>query len=240
MSRRDLYVRILKDLATRPLTFFPFVLGLSLMLMSTVTDARMAFAGFVSLLVSAANFSAQLVSGNVSRSVVEKLEHDLTRRRDRELDELQAKLSADGDPRTQDLLSDLRALVRGFHESGSWFDEVGVRMTFDLQSRVEELFNTAVKWLLRTLDLHELQKKVSSKAVREQFRQERERIIGDVSQATLKLGSTLAAVQRLGSASADSPELNKLLRELDEEINIAMTVERRLQEGLREGASDFE
>jgi hypothetical protein len=234
VSRRELYARILRDLATQPVTFYPMVIGLTLLLLSAVAGGPLAFLGFLALVVGAANFLAQLASGKVSRSVVEKLEQELTEHRERELDELQRQLASDGDPRTHALLGDLRQLVTGFHGSAGWLDDVGVRMNFDLQSRVEELFQTSVKWLRRTLELLELQKKVASNEVREQFRQERERIIGDVSKATVKLGSTLAAVQRLGTAADDSQELGGLIRELDEEINIAMTVEQRIRERLGE------
>jgi hypothetical protein len=240
VSRRELYTRILRDLATQPVTFYPLVLGLTLLLLSAVAGGPLAFFGFLALIVSAANFFAQLASGKVSRTVVEKLEKELTAHRESELDDLQNKLAADGDPRTHELLGDLRQLVTGFHGGTGWLEDVGLRMNFDLQSRVEELFQTSVKWLRRTLELFELQEKVSSSEVKEQFRQERERIIGNVSQATVKLGSTLAAVQRLSGAAGESQELGGLIRELDEEINIAMTVEQRIRERLGEQQHEVE
>ena len=106
VNRRELYARILRDLATQPVTFYPVVLGLTLLLLSAVAGGQLAFLGFLAIIVGAANFLAQLASGKVSRSVVARLEKELTERRERELDDLQRRLASDGDPRTHALLGD--------------------------------------------------------------------------------------------------------------------------------------
>ena len=73
-----------------------YVLVLVLLLLSAVAGGPLAFLGFLALVVGVANFLAQLASGKVSRSVVEKLEQELTQMSEEEFADDCAMIDSEG------------------------------------------------------------------------------------------------------------------------------------------------
>src|SRR5688572_29126104 len=120
LDEKSLKRRVFLRLLGSPFTVLPFMLGMTAMTAGWVLDWRPAvalFTGAAGALCAAGAFVTRLmVSGeSVARGVATEVEQEEQQARQRALDDLDTKLRiADKDPRPENALRDLRALVKAF------------------------------------------------------------------------------------------------------------------------------
>jgi len=190
------------------------------------------FAGIVSILGSFGIFMTRLLSGSesVGKRVLKELEEEAVSDRERALDDLDHKLAADDDPRTEKSLRDLRTLAHAFQEDQAWLSALNTRSTFDILAGVEQLFTRCVLSLEKTLKLWYTARDMTSLEAREAILNLRERIIEDVSKSTIQLGRILAGIQSISVQDGDDDsELAHIRAELDRSLEVAKMVEKRMQ-----------
>lgn len=235
LDQNEFRKRFLIEMVCSPFTLVPFVLGTTLLMASWALALRSGvavFAGIAAILGSAGMFFTRFLLGSekVAKKVVDELERDIQKQRERDLDDLEKRLGNDGDPRTESALRDLRALARAFRETREWSDSLKAQPTLDILAGVEQLFGRCVVLLERTLTLWYTARKINSSEARTPILEQREQIIGDVGESIKQLGRILAGIQsiRVGE-SGERSDVRRIRNELDQSLEVARMVEKRMQ-----------
>ena len=235
MSRSKFNKKVLLKLLASPITILPFLAGVTdlLALWALEIDSGIAtFAGLACILGSVGIFASRFLLGGktLDREVLESLEQEAHAKREKALDVLDRKLTADGDPRTERCLRDLRTLTKRFREGRSWAGTLSSRATFDILTGVDRLLDRSVYSLEETLKLWHTARDISLPDARKPILEKREAIIEEVGKSIEHLGRVLAGVQSLGGETeADTSELARIRNELDASLAVARRVEDRMQ-----------
>lgn len=246
LDETKLKKRVFWELLSSPWTLWPFVGGVTALLglwTFSIRSGLAVFAALVSILGSLGIFFTRLLLGSEARvkKAVEEMQQEAQKERERSLDELERRLAADGDPRTESSLRDLRALAKAFEKGGAWSASLNTRTVFDILAGVEQLFKRCVLSLKKTLELWYTAQNMATAEAREPILRQRERIIEDVGKSIRQLGGILAGIQNIGAEEdAGDRELARIREELDRSLEVARMVEKRMQSLDREiGVSDF-
>lgn len=229
LKRRDL----LRQLLLGPvdwITLAPFLAGATLTLGSWTLhpDPGLYVAsGVILMLLSAGVYLNRLVFGwsasqerilNAWREAAEKT-------RDQELDLLYQELQQDGDPRTENMLKDLRTLTKAIMSEQS---RSLAAPTLDIVADVEALFQRSVDYLKESLGLWRTAEQVNREAIRAQLLSQREVLIAEVEKSLENLGDVLGGLKRVAVSSGSNPQLADLRDELKARLRIAEEVEQRM------------
>ncbi|MEE8410813.1 MAG: hypothetical protein V3T05_14530 [Myxococcota bacterium] len=201
-------------------------------------SSLIAFVGIAGTLGGVGAFLTRLVTGDEgnAKAALAELEGELQEEREETLDHLEARLSADDDPRDEKLLRDLRSLTAAFRDRDLWPTGMTTLSAFDIVSGVEQLFQGCVASLEHELVLVGLAAKMGTPEAREPIIAERERILGEVGASIEKLSGIFAGMQKLRSSSGPDTELTRIREELDQSLEVAARVEARLKNWGRDRA----
>jgi hypothetical protein len=138
------------------------------------------------------------------------------------------KLRRDRDQRTNDALQRLQNVydrldkLAASQETASLFEQ--------LQATTTSLYESSLRMLGRTLDLWDTGQKLATDKAREEIRENRESILGQVQQSIHHLNELLdhVEVQNLKFADADSQQHQELRKQLEEGLEVARRVEERM------------
>ena len=144
------------------------------------------------------------------------------------LDSLDHRLQADDDPRTNELLSELRFLNTTFSE-GTAPDALSSDLLLEISIKVEDLFQQCVAHIEYTLRLWNIAQGLNSGG-RDMILTQREKIIQEVKSSVEQLSNVLASVLSFGDKAAYDTELARIRRELDQILEAARQVEQELGE----------
>ena len=232
---RKLRRKILLNILASPLTAAPFLAGVTALVGAWalgVSPAVGVFAGLAGALSSAGVFVTKLVLGGEAHAkrAIEEMQAEAQAERERALDDLEQRLIADGDPRTEAALRDMRSLTRALKELG---EDATARLNtlsaFDIVSGAERLFEQCVRSLEQTLRLWHTAQKMTTKAARDPIVRQREEILRDVGRSIRQLGDILVAVQKLDSGEGAESELMRIGEELGQHLAVAKQVEQRVR-----------
>jgi hypothetical protein len=228
--------RVLMRHLTSPLTLAPFLAGVTTLagLWAFSMRSGLAVFGGVALLLGAAgSFLTQALLGSerVARRVMNDLRKEAESRREKTLDDLDRRLIADGDPRTEANLRDLRVLSKAFREDRSWPRGLNTQTTFDILGGVDLLFERCVLSLERSLELYRTARMIRTRATREQILRQRENVVQDVARSIEQLGTILGKVHAIEAGDeGENTALSGIRDELDRSLEVAQSVERRVRE----------
>lgn len=189
-----------------------------------------AVAGLKRLLLPNAKMTEQIMA-EISR---EKAEAD-----ERTLNDLQRKLQADGDPHTDELLSDLRTLMNGFR---SEMTRVGRTETLFVFNDAEKLFDRCVHDLERTLSIHQEMLAMRNPSIRKGLAGKRAALIKEIEESLKHLSEVHLKVQQLSVEGQDSGSALRSIRsDLDTGLRIMEEVDRQKRDILDPDAGkDYE
>ncbi len=235
MDKQEYRKRVLLGLMTRPRTLLPLVGGASLLIGSWALGqggGGLPFAGFVGMLVGVGMFLSNAFTGGgkVAERVVEGMRKEGQKSRERSLDELERRLTTDGDPRTERALRDLRRLAQSLEQEDAWSSEFNARTGFDILSDVNQLFETSVGYLEKSLDIWRAAQGIRQPKVRETLLEQREHLVRDVQGGVEHLGDVLAQLQALQAGVGSRSAIQRLRDELDQNLEVARRVEERMAE----------
>lgn len=226
--------KYVQRLIASPMTLLPFltgITGLTALWTFDIHSGPAAFAGIAAILGSIGIFLTRLLTGQetVGREVMESIRNEALRERERALDDLDARLSADGDPRTEICLRDLRALTRAFDANSDWKKSLNGSSVMEVLSGVETLFDQCVASLEKSLELWYTLQQMKTEQARAPISTRRENIIRDVTQSIQDLGRLLADIQVMDiTQSGDQTELGRIRAELNQSLEVAKTVKDRM------------
>ncbi|MFH1077355.1 MAG: hypothetical protein V1753_11100 [Pseudomonadota bacterium] len=229
---------VIVSLLSSPWSIIPIVAGVTDLLALwalSISSGIAAFAGVAGILGGIGVFVTRFFTGSdgINKEVLKHLEQDADKKREKALDDLDAKLSVDQDPRTEACLRDLRAMIKVCKEDQTWTVNLDPRSAFDIVSGVGQLFKGCVSTLEKTLSLWQTAQKMATPEARKPILEERERMIGEVTQSISQFGGLLARIQSLGiksSSSIDSQgsELAQIRSQLDQSLEVAKMVQERM------------
>ena len=232
---KQLRHRVLLGILASPTTVIPFLAGMTALVGAWATGVRAdigVLAGLAGVLGSAGMFYTKLLLNgeDYARKAIEEMQVEAHKDRERALDDLETRLVADGDKRTEAALRDLRSLTRAFEDTReSVSRDLTTQSTYDVVAGVKRLFDQCICSLEKTLKLWHTSQELETKAAREPIRKQREEILKDVARSIRQLGHTLVAVQNLASGEGGQSELARIGSELDEHLAVAKRVEERVR-----------
>ena len=240
---RSVRKKVILRMLGHPVVLAPFVAG------STAAAGMLAFGGRVGLalfsflagaLLSLGTFVTRLVvdDGRTARGVWTELERAEQQQGQAAVDELDRRLTAaDNDPRPETVLRDLRALMVALDELGRQDAGAYTPTVIDIQAKARQIYEQSLRSLELTHTLGETAKRLLSPAARTPILEERERLIADLEAGTRQLGVALAALQRLASGGSSQSELARLRDDLAGSLDLASTVDARLQALLQDAGA---
>jgi hypothetical protein len=214
------------------LTLSPFVVGATLGMGAWAVnlDSGVATAASVILMLASAGIYLQRLilgwEGNYEEAVNEWVD-SIEGKREKELDLLYTELAQDGDPRTENLLKDLRTLTKALMSERSGAMALN---SLDIVADVDKLFRKSVDYLRETLDLWRMAGEMERKTIKEQLLQHREMLIGEVEKSLENLGAVLGSMKKAAVNSRDGNQLAELREDLASRLRIAEEVERKMQD----------
>lgn len=224
----DVKRKVMLDLFASPGTLIPVVAGVSSLMFSwAVGGDPMANAiGIFGILGGVGHFASRLVLGleGMTQRAYDAILDRRRKEQNESLDELERRLVADNDHRTETCLRDLRSLYETFRKSCS--EEQVVARHHQVVSQVEQIFHASVDQLKRSLELYEISRKLSRES-RAEVLAERERVIAEVIQTRAHLNTTIEQFQSF-AARREKADLTRLRQELDETLRVAKRTEERM------------
>ena len=235
LDKKKLKNKILMGHLASLWTLIPFLVGTTLIMAVVTFSRRMGitlFAGVSCILGSAGAFFTQFLWGGekIQKKVLEDLQKEEQQNKERTLNALDQQLCADGDPRTEGYLRDLRAICKALLEKGEWLEGINAGAVFDIVSTVDQLFRECIHSLERTLEILRLANQVGTEKMRKTLLEERERIITEVGKTIDQLGRILQDLKTRAREDAVDSNLAQLRRELDQSLEIAKTVDEKMSE----------
>lgn len=226
---------IKKKLLLAPLdwiSLLPFLLGITIGIGTWALRMEDCGAAIVLsltlILISTGIYLNRLLFGwneNYER-IVNEWRENIEKNRDEKLDQLYIELQKDGDPRTENLLKDLRTLTKALMSQQS--DSIALN-TFDIVSDVEKLFQRSVDYLKESLELWYTANAMEKKSIKDQLLEHRELLISEVEKSLENLGNVLESIKKAAINSQDGQQLAELREELNTRLRIAEEVEERMK-----------
>lgn len=228
--------RLLLRTLGSPFVVGPFMMGATAATATWALGWRPEFGAFALLagiLGAAGMFLTRLLVGgeSLARQLTQEEALQDQRAAERSLDELDRHLTeADNDPRPETALRDLRALLQAFEEAENGAAAGHLPMVVELHQRARQLFQQCVQSLVQSGRLWQTARGLATAAARTPLLAQRERIIADVQATVKQLSETLVSVQSLGAdaTTGSSRELTRMRGELDRSLEVARTVEERV------------
>jgi hypothetical protein len=184
-------------------------------------------ASLILVLLSAGIYLNRLIFGwndNYER-IVREWRVSVERERNRDLDRLYRELQADGDPRTEMLLKDLRTLTTTLMSEQEDHLASGA---FNILSDVDKLFSRCVGYLEESLKLWRTAEAVERETIANELLSQRQVLIDEVGKSLDRLGDVLGGIKK-AALNRDSEELARLREELESRLRIAEEVETRIR-----------
>ena len=232
---------IVKKLLLDPIdwiTLTPFLAGVTLGLGAWAIHSESGIvvaASAILILISAGIYLNRLLFGwkdNYDRTINEWRKR-VEKSRDEDLDRLHRALREDGDPRTENLLNDLRTLTKALMSEQS---ESLAISAFDIVSDVDKLFQRSVDYLKESLELWQTADNMQRESIKERLLKHREILISEVEKSLENLGDVLGSMKKAAVTSRDGQPLAELRDELTARLTLAEEVEDRLK-AMRRGST---
>ena len=227
--------QVLLDLAMSPFVLLPAALGLTLLLVSWAVGAAtqlLAFAGVMSLLTGAGALVTRWIISRdkIAKRVFLRAHEQMAAQKERELDELAAQLEKDEDPWTGQALKTLRVLADRFRDL---MDPSKTPRTppVEIAGTVQRLLDSSYQSLKGSYKLWETSQKVLTEAARREVLEKREKVLVEVDKSITQIAKTIDGLHTLGlDTTTPGADLASMRQELEENLNVARRVERRMNE----------
>lgn len=224
----DVRKKVLLDLFASPGTLLPIVGGFSSLILSWAVGGAslLNFLGIAGILGGLGALVTRLIFRlqAIANDAYEYVHSQELQRQEQALDELDRKLTRDGDSRTQGSLRKLRDLYETFVEDVKSGKVAG--NTQNICETVEELFRACVAQFEHSYQLWMTAKKLSGDA-KQRILQEREEVVQEVIETFRHLEGTVGQFHCF-TTKTHRGDLTRLREELDEAMRVARRTEERM------------
>lgn len=240
MSKWNLRNRIARRLIASPLVGIPVGLGVATWLVGTLLgDDALVLLGAAGLLFgfTAAVSRLQRHGPQIRRAAAAKFRDGSHRNHEQFLNDLERRLQADHDERTNQHLVMLRQLHRRMHDVGIFEGDLPPIILPDVKERMKQLYRSCLSSLERSVVLREAALEMMTEAARGKLFRSRESLIGEVGTTIRHLGATLDFLQTSKLKDDNDQYLAQMRQELEFGLEVARRVEDRMS-SLERSASD--
>lgn len=233
MDREKYRNKVLLDLLTSPWTLLPTVAGLTSMAVAWGADMLTGWpgmAGIGAVLFGLGTLASRwiLKGDDITRKAFEELQGEQDRAHRKSLDDLDAQLQGDDDPRTEDALRTLRAFQQDFQNNQEWMRNIGAKASFEIANSVEKLFDESIVFLKRSFELWEAAQGMKTRKGRESLLDSRREILLEIEENIKQLARTLDELRTMEVKVRDDDRLSRIRSELRESLDVASRVDERL------------
>ena len=180
--------------------------------------------------VGAFGTRAMLSTERITNRVMSQMLKEKETLRTAYLDRLNDRLKADGDPRPEALLRDLRLIMDQNRTDLRAPDAVVSRQMVEVATKSDRLYQSCIRSLERTAELWDIAQRMATPIGRETTMQRRERLVLEVEASVRHLGKIFDGVQSLGLVHDDVNEMGRIRGELDRTLESARRIEERMQQ----------
>ncbi len=228
----DLRRKVLLKLLSYPLALAPMMAGASVLVASWAAGLPpwATFGGGLAVLLGLGAYATRALFGidDATRDAMTEIQREERAAWEARLDDLDARLLADRDDRTETLLRRLRKLAREVEENGPG-GGVDRRTRVEIGLQVGELFGGCVRALETSLDLWEKAQRVEDTAARAKLYDAREAEITEVAECVKVLERLVGAeLPTMGTGARDG-SLARIREELHQSLDVARRVEERMK-----------
>jgi hypothetical protein len=227
---KEIRRKVMLDIFAAPGTLLPVAAGLTAFMASWAMGGNgpLTFGGITGVLAGVGLLASRLILG-LEGITKRAYDHFLEKQRQQQiqaLKELEQRLLADGDPRTEHCLHDLWHLYSRLKEKS----ESGQMsaLGYDVVEGVDKMFRMCVGQLEHSLELLETAKGMRGSA-RETILRQRETLVQEICETVAHLGEKIEQFH-LMKTKKNRSDLAKLRMELDESIDVARRADQRASE----------
>ena len=206
MDRKKFKVRYLMGLVVHPITLIPFLGGMTLFGLLAVLGKGAAWLFGVSGVMLSLGLlftRAILCSDKIAEQALKEVEQEANRHCEDALDDLDARLSEDDDPRDETLLRNLRELFLTIKADGSWRSRFDSTTVSKLRAALDESFDQSVEKLKKALEYKEQAEEADNKKVRKLLLEDREKLLKEVKLYVDEFESVFGELRDIRNASTD-------------------------------------
>lgn len=236
--------RILGRLIASPLVGLPIGLGFATWLFGALWgDDLLILVGACGLLFGSAVAQRRWKRNHsqIRRAAAEKYRDESNRNHEQFLNELDRRLRADDDERTNQHVEALRQLHRRMRQVGIFEDELTPLVLSDVKEKTEQLYRSCLSSLERSIVLRDTALEMMTASARGRLLTSRESLLAEVGTTIRHLGATLDFLQTSRLEKDDDRHLSRMWQELEVGLEVARRVEDRmtdLEHSLRDDVLD--
>jgi len=229
VSDRGLQSQIMSDLFVAPITVIPGLTGLAAFTLGfavkSSTLVLLGLCGFLVTIVGAAwrfRFNMAEVTERASKYIqLQKMVEEHHR-----LDELDEKLSKDGDSRDEEYLRSLRSVHDAFTKDVEE-DNLGAFVTSQMISDINAMFSQCVKLIEFSFDLLTSSKSLTS-SIKESVLKDREDILASVEKSVISFTETVNGIRalKLQDRKEEATQMQQLLAK---RLEVAQNTQREMR-----------
>lgn len=235
---KNLKRKVAFEILTSWLVLSPLAVGLTILIgvwaVSFAGSGLWTAIGGLLTLVSGAIWVTRFFGGSksIEERVLGKIKAEVEREDRKRLDELDSRLSEDGDHRTEFALRDLRKLRQAIHSCETPENIVSCSEIID---GIENLFEDSVKALDKSLKLTYTINTLTTFEARKSLKENREKLIEGVQKSIIEIGNIVGDLQVLADSGYDNQE--ELRQQLSDKVGVVKEVHEQMT---RWQAGDFE
>ena len=225
--------KVITDLLSSPWTLWPVTGGLSAMLMGWGVGLgnEWVFAGMAGVLAGVGALATRWIfrSDDIMKEVFQQMQGEELQQQQNKLDDLDRRLQADNDPRTEKCLRLLRKMYSQFKSEKDWTGQLTAQASLDISQQVDTLFQACTASLERSLELWHAASKMLTQQTKNQVLQSREQLLDEVQTSIQQLALTIDNVHALAIQQNDTRNLAQLREELNQSLEVARKVGERMK-----------
>jgi hypothetical protein len=224
--------RVLAKLVASPWVAIPVGLGAASLLAGLALGQPrgfLAFMGVSGILLGVGMALTRWLYGleDIAREALEDLDSETEEGHRAYLNRLETQLRADGDPRTDRSLMQLRRLRDRMTRAGLANDDLSSAYVPEIRERAEQLYHSCLASLERTVELWRAAQEMATDKARSLVLDSRESLIEEVAASVRHLGATLDHLQ---TAELRRDRRDQSLAQMREELEMGLEVARRVEQ----------
>jgi hypothetical protein len=231
MDNSRLYRRVFSKLLWSPWTVTPAALGGGALTFGAATgNWWWMFLGFSGFLTACGTLATNWIlrGDSIARQAVEELQNETLKQREAKLNDLDRRLRKDKDPTDERIFQQLREYYQAFKDAVQGASLTDRRISFEVTSKVEDLFRACVNSLERSLELKQAAAQMATQQGRRATQAQREQLLEEVAQSVQHMAAIVDDIHAL-RLEQNTQNLARLRQELDESIDVARRVEDRMR-----------
>lgn len=236
-SRRK---RVMGNLFRSPAVHLPILVGSGFLGFAWLIGAPTGLPGIlgmVGILSGLGIAAAKLLFGRdeLVRQAEEDLRNESARDHRSYLRRLHRRLRSDKDSRTGQYLAELRRLYDRLQEAGLMGSKTSNLVLPEVRNKAEQIYRSCLSCLEQSLELWQAAQEMATDAAKEQLLASREKLLEELGESVRHLGATVDHLQAAGLRQSDESEsLSHMREELEQGLEVARRVERRMAELTRQ------